>query len=105
MLTGPSREVRRLDSTDSLIDCASTPSNFVQLREHPTDPSTSVRLIDHTEMTRAGEVLCTTSGFHDLDFILEEESHFVGRARRSMYSAGFLRIAPGTGGWASLASI
>jgi hypothetical protein len=40
-----------------------------------TAPSTVVRLIDHTEMTHAGEVLCRTlglSGFHGLDFILDE---------------------------------
>lgn len=38
-----------------------------------------MRLIDHPEMTRAGEVLCTTlgvPGFHGLEFILEEESNF-----------------------------
>jgi hypothetical protein len=43
-----------------------------------TAASTIVRLIDHPEMTRAGEVLCTTlglSGFHGLDFILEEGSN------------------------------
>lgn len=43
-----------------------------------TAPSTIVRLIDHPEMTRAAEVLCTTlglSGFHGLDFILEEGSN------------------------------
>ena len=43
-----------------------------------TSPSTIVRLIDHPEMTRAGEVLCAAlglSGFHGLDFILEQESN------------------------------
>ena len=43
-----------------------------------TAPSTIVRLIDHPEMTRAGEVLCSTlglSGFHGLDFILDQESN------------------------------
>lgn len=43
-----------------------------------TAPSTIVRLIDHPEMTHACEVLCTAlglSGFHGLDFILEEGSN------------------------------
>lgn len=43
-----------------------------------TGPSTIVRLIDHPEMTRAGELLCATlglSGFHGLDFVLEEGSN------------------------------
>jgi hypothetical protein len=43
-----------------------------------TAPSTIVRLIDHPEMTHAGEVLCSTlglSGFHGLDFILEQGSN------------------------------
>jgi len=43
-----------------------------------TAPSTIVRLIDHPEMTHACEVLCTTlglSGFHGLDFILEQGSN------------------------------
>jgi hypothetical protein len=43
-----------------------------------TSPSTIVRLIDHPEMTRAGEILCAAlglSGFHGLDFILEQESN------------------------------
>jgi hypothetical protein len=43
-----------------------------------TGPSMIVRLIDHPEMTRACEVLCTTlglSGFHGLDFILENRSN------------------------------
>jgi len=43
-----------------------------------TSPSTIVRLIDHPGMTRAGEVLCAAlglSGFHGLDFILEQESN------------------------------
>ena len=47
-------------------------------QESVTAPSTIVRLIDHPEMTRAGEVLCSTlglSGFHGLDFILEEGSN------------------------------
>ena len=43
-----------------------------------TAPSAVVRLIDHPEMAHAGEVLCTTlglSGFHGLDFILEQGSN------------------------------
>jgi hypothetical protein len=43
-----------------------------------TSPSRIVRLIDHPEMTRAGELLCAAlglSGFHGLDFILEQESN------------------------------
>ena len=43
-----------------------------------TAPSAIVRLVDHPEMTHAAEVLCTTlglSGFHGLDFILEQGSN------------------------------
>lgn len=43
-----------------------------------TAPSTIVRFIDHAEMTYASEALCSTlglSGFHGLDFILDQESN------------------------------